>query len=1000
MQTQYENWLRYWKNSLADAQRLSIDLDRATTAILPFSDLDEGQLVQAKIEKLFEEEEKKRNKDKGITDPRSKDWEILKEVGVLISLMAVTPRPEYLQFVTQKQPVHPFWIAARLMREGVLKAPENIFPLIAREYLMPMGNDQQEYIFSSVDKVDDAASLRQDEVKTWKQYIAYVENVFKILTEETFTSYQAEEGFVATFELTMLVKDEDQNAAQAIIKLYEHLIAEKQLPSLLKSFITVDCPKDVIPVQAPQYIAEHTQHLGQMSNSFPLSITQRKSLYSFNHYEESNVLAVNGPPGTGKTTLLQSMVANAIVLSALEGKEPPLILACSTNNQAVTNINESFSKAESSLKDLSGRWIPDFSGYATFLPSVSKTEDELKGINYLKTDKSGTFKNLENTEYVTKAKEFFLQKAKNYFQKNYLKVQEVTKALQEQIKNIKDTLEKGTYHWNTLQTLQKGLSTKITPSHLEDQNLDEVQFWSDFKSHLQTQEERVIYYFDTEPFWRRLFCYFNFKGFKQDRELALRRLFVESYIEKSLLKFDGSKLELLQWLHHTIEETIKIQEAISKWKKWKEENHIKNNPPKDEKEMWEKEYEKLGANDARPNYYFDEIDLLHRHQAFQLAVHYWEGRWLEKMDEDLRGGRKMSNGENDTKEMWKIRAMLTPCFVSTFFMAPKFFSYWKHLGKRDDNTSIWSSPPIKDFIDLLIVDESGQVSPEVGVAIFALAKKAIVVGDIKQIEPVWNISPRIDIGNLVKFALLKNEKDDLQHNLVNKGFLASCGSIMKMAQNSCPFVDPENATRERGLILTEHRRCNNEIIEYCNELAYAGMLKPMKGKASIDQLFPSMVLIHVEGQSIVKNKDRSNVTEADFVIKWLQSNRANIEAKFANPKKEKYPQIEELVGIVTPFKGQKRLLVQKLGQAGFSVSKMKVGTVHALQGAEKEIVLFSTVYGEGDTGTMFFDRDNKPNMLNVAVSRAKQSFIVIGNERIFNHKSNTPSGILRRYLQK
>jgi superfamily I DNA and/or RNA helicase len=42
---------------------------------------------------------------------------------------------------------------------------------------------------------------------------------------------------------------------------------------------------------------------------------------------------------------------------------------------------------------------------------------------------------------------------------------------------------------------------------------------------------------------------------------------------------------------------------------------------------------------------------------------------------------------------------------------------------------------------------------------------------------------------------------------------------------------------------------------------------------------------------------------------------------------------------------------------------------------------------------------NKPNMLNVAVSRAKDSFIVFGNERIFNPKSNCPSGILARYLR-
>jgi superfamily I DNA and/or RNA helicase len=72
--------------------------------------------------------------------------------------------------------------------------------------------------------------------------------------------------------------------------------------------------------------------------------------------------------------------------------------------------------------------------------------------------------------------------------------------------------------------------------------------------------------------------------------------------------------------------------------------------------------------------------------------------------------------------------------------------------------------------------------------------------------------------------------------------------------------------------------------------------------------------------------------------------------------------------------------------------------VHALQGAERPIVILSMVYGPGDVGTMFFDRDNKPNMLNVAVSRAQDNFIVFANTRILNNNARTPSGILSNHL--
>ena len=71
---------------------------------------------------------------------------------------------------------------------------------------------------------------------------------------------------------------------------------------------------------------------------YPLSESQREAISCFEEIGEGEVLAVNGPAGTGKTTLLQSIVANMYVRAALERKRAPLIIATSTNNQAVTNI--------------------------------------------------------------------------------------------------------------------------------------------------------------------------------------------------------------------------------------------------------------------------------------------------------------------------------------------------------------------------------------------------------------------------------------------------------------------------------------------------------------------------------------------------------------------------------------------------------------------------------------------------------------------------------------
>ncbi|WP_342748027.1 AAA domain-containing protein [Laceyella sediminis] len=74
---------------------------------------------------------------------------------------------------------------------------------------------------------------------------------------------------------------------------------------------------------------------------------------------------------------------------------------------------------------------------------------------------------------------------------------------------------------------------------------------------------------------------------------------------------------------------------------------------------------------------------------------------------------------------------------------------------------------------------------------------------------------------------------------------------------------------------------------------------------------------------------------------------------------------------------------------------MVVGTVHALQGSEFEVVMFSPTYTSRDTEKHFFDRE--PYILNVATSRAKTSFLTFGDMEVFGVDKNVPSGKLRSY---
>lgn len=986
-----KKWLTYWKKSLSDSLKSDIDIEKLQHFEMENFKM-ESQVISEleKVNKLIDFEESRINKKKGIPNKESENWVTLNELQIVISPIKIKPTTENLVLLKDKKPKFPFLFFAQIDRKGKLQTPEEIFPVFQRKYLEPLADERTEFIFGSLENIDKATAIGKEQYENYLEYVKYLKDVFKKAINQEIESY-SNQGYETINNAIILLPDEDINAAIGIIHLYEKILKEKNIPELLKSFITLKNENQKNPLGVPNLINSNSLHLGQMGFDFPISISQRKSLYTYLQSNEK-VFAVNGPPGTGKTTLLQSIVANKFVESAIIGNNAPIILACSTNNQAVTNIIDSFSKSNTKTGKLQGRWLPDIEGYATYLPANGKTEAELKGINYKKQNGEGLFNKVENYDFLQKAKVFFTEKSVTYFGTQNINIKEATKKLQREIIQIQAILKDATLKWGEYIKAEKVFSTEYLLSNSDTKNyydssiLKEDSFKSDIQN-LNRIEEKIILYFNNEPFFRKLFCFFGLKSSLNSRASEIKIVLRDSLIEVSS-DFNFEKSNILEKVDAKIKTAKTIIEKIINWKNWKTQNSISGNPPKTEKKYWDFELLKI-KNYSEPNCFYDELDITFRHKAFQLALHYWEGEYLIKLENDLSDVNFDKKGLDAIKNRWQRQARLTPCFVSTFYMAPKFFSSFKFFKKGEDGKNIFDNPPLFDFIDLLIVDEAGQVSPEVGIATFALAKQAVIVGDVKQIEPVWNIANKIDIGNLKKCELIKSYEDLIYEKEFDpKGFLSSTGSIMKMAQNACNFK--EKGIAEKGVILVEHRRCYDEIINYCNVLAYNGQLIPLKGKAKNDLLFPPMYCIHIDGNSTTSNTSRHNQNEVKAIVNWLLINRKGIE--------DKYGKLENAVGIITPFVGQKNSLTYALKNAGFEIDTLKLGTVHALQGAERPIILFSMVYGKGDSGTMFFDRDNKPNMLNVAVSRAKDNFIVFANTEILDKKAKTPSGILSNHL--
>ena len=982
--SELEKWISYYKKSLSDSLKSDVDVH----SLLSFNereyDVFQSSLKERKnLKNFFDNEEERVNKLAGVTKTDSDNWQKINVLNILIA-------PFYLRKSRQK--IYPFWFPAKINRGGRLQVPEETFPHFQRKYLEPFADDRESFVFSSLEVVDTLLGVSLRSNPTYQDYTEYLEDIFLRATGMEISKYQAE-GFEIERQGTIVLANEDIGASLYIIDLYRKMLKKRSLEDLGLLTSLLDYRSNVqkkAPIKVTDFPKHHYNHLGQMSDEFPLSYSQRVAMQSF-LVNDDPVFAINGPPGTGKTVMIQNVLATKVVESAIEGKDPFIMLACSNNNQAVTNIIDSFKKNIGSVNDLSNRWLPGFEGYGTYLVSTSKTGIELAGYNYLQPSSFGLFDKMESDDYLKKAESFFKESFCSFFEydSKHFTITRSTQYLRDKIQEIRKKIERFPDEYKSFLEAVKLLETKYCSpgklsSYYHDDDIDREKIRKD-RDEYRRIDDKVITYFKQEGFWRRILCFFGLKSALSKRYLNLKKILSGSQFYDSL-SVKPKQIELRLAIEERIELANKIIDLDAQWEDYKASLGVKGNPPRSDKEYFDYEKKSL-LEDLKTGAFYDELDISWRNKMFHLAIHYWEGRWLEA----AKNIEYSSQGKKSTEERWKRFAMLTPCFVSTFYMAPRFFSYSNFVGKNDIGEAMWGDGTLYNFVDLLVVDEAGQVTPEIGVATFALGKRALVTGDIMQIQPIWSITKPIDLGNLKKVGLIKSYDDQAFDEVYEQiGFLSHSGSIMKMAQTASLYQD--ETARFGGVSLKEHRRCYNEIINYCNDLAYGGQLNPMRGAAPEDAIFPPFVLRHVNSVSKTvskTNRSRINSKEAEELVAWLVNNKAGIEKYYGK-------KVEYVVGIITPFKAQKELLINNLKKAGFATIKMKIGTVHALQGAELEIVVLSLVYGPNEVGSMFFD--NGPNMLNVAVSRAKDHLVVFANKKIFSQDGNTPSSRLYRYL--
>ncbi len=239
--------------------------------------------------------------------------------------------------------------------------------------------------------------------------------------------------------------------------------------------------------------------------------------------------------------------------------------------------------------------------------------------------------------------------------------------------------------------------------------------------------------------------------------------------------------------------------------------------------------------------------------------------------------------------------------------------------------------------DYVIIDESSQVDLATGALALSCAKRAVIVGDIKQLPNVVDDDMQ--------------EKTDLVFNSykLQKPYRYSNHSLLSCLLELIPNV-PKT-------LLREHYRCHPKIIEFCNKKFYDNQLIVLTEYT--DKRKPLIVYKTAQGNHA---RERMNQRQIDIIKQEIIP-------------KEKLENVD--LGIVTPYRNQTSAL-----QRTFQGTSIKADTVDKFQGRENEVIILSTVDNEISEFT-----DN-PNRLNVAVSRAVKQLILVVNGRDYESDNN------------
>lgn len=778
------------------------------------------------------------------------------------------------------------------------------------------------------------------------------------------------------------------------------------------------------------------------NSRFPLAMLQQAAVNATQSpCMDTGILAVNGPPGTGKTTLLRDVVAARIVERAsmlatykkpsdafkptnqslqrsgakitlhklderLKGFE---MVVASSNNKAVENVSAELpaldaiaddarelryfkTVSDNILKRDSWGVIAAVLGNSSnrYLFSQNFWRDEENGLStYLnhacgspqivnEPQKDGPPKkrnrHIIDREHPPSNRREALKRWEAA-RTNFASKLEASKASQARLQKIHKQIVR-------VQGLHPALSELASEIRtLEDSYRDlEGQFAKAQQRHalaekyvILSREHEISHQKQRPGFFGRLFRTARFRHWKnRSRNIAQTVRQAESLEIDARKTLEATRLKLAQVKtqvdvkreHHIAlyDELVALEEHITREKK-----SLRSTVP-------DRSFFSLPPEDMQQvNIWFGEAENRIREDLFEAAIHLHRA-FVDGAADPLRqnlsifiesfGTRSLGTSQKDALigDLWASFFLTVPVISTTFASVHRMFSRLK-----------------PETLGWLLIDEAGQALPQAAVGAMMCTKKSVIVGDPLQIEPVVTLPSTLTEEICGYFGI-----DPLRYNAPE----ASVQTIADMASRYCARFPIHSGYRDVGAPLLVHRRCDSPMFDIANDIAYANLMVQAKKPVAANPVLGPSCWIDITGKT---GPDKWCADEAKALIDRLQKLRS------AGEEADLY--------IVTPFVIVQNNLRQELLKSNILkgwVDKPQnwvwehVGTVHTVQGREAKIVFFVLGAQEPTQHGARAWAGGRPNLVNVAVTRAQASLYVIGNRSLWQSAGNF--SVLSKYL--